>query len=103
VRDALKADRARLAAEESAQWERCFGSAALPNRAAQVERIDQLVGDLVQRMEQAIGAFQAGLAAPVREGRALLSGLRAALAAIRDLRGNPRGRRSREDEDALFI
>jgi hypothetical protein len=39
VRKALEAELARMAAEESAQWERCFGQAAPPNRAAQVERI----------------------------------------------------------------
>jgi hypothetical protein len=70
---------------------------------AQVERIDQLVGDLAQRIEQAAGAFQASLAGPVREGRAILSGLRAALAAVRELRSHPRVRRGRDDEDALFI
>ncbi len=71
--------------------------------AAQVERVDQIMGDLGQRLEQALGAFQATLVAPVREGRAILSGLGAALAAIRELRSNPRARRGRDDEDALFI
>ncbi|MGB7220698.1 MAG: hypothetical protein WBD07_18005 [Vicinamibacterales bacterium] len=71
--------------------------------AAQVERIDGVCTDLVQRIEEAAGAFQAGLAAPVREGRAMLSGLRAAFEAIRELRGNARPRRGRDDEDALFI
>jgi hypothetical protein len=71
--------------------------------AAQVERVDRICGDLVQRIDEAAGAFQAGLAAPVREGRAMLSGLRAAFEILRELRGNPRARRSRDDEDALFI
>ena len=70
--------------------------------AVQVERVDQLVIDLGHRMEQAFSAFQAGLAAPAREGRAMLTGLLAALAAMRELRGR-RTRRGREDEDALFI
>lgn len=70
---------------------------------AQVERIDGICTDLVQRIEAAAGAFQAGLGAPVREGRAMVSGLRAAFEAIRELRGNPRQRRGRDDEDALFI
>ena len=71
--------------------------------AAQVERIDGICNHLVQRIDEAAGAFQAGLAAPVREGRAMLSGLRAAFEILRELRGSPRGRRSRDDEDALFI
>ena len=71
--------------------------------AAQVERIDRMCSDLMERAEQALTGFQTGLAAPVREGRAMLSGLRAALAVIREIRNNPRSRRGRDDEDALFI
>ena len=39
IRDAVAADRRRLAAEESAQWARCFGSHAPGTRAEQIERI----------------------------------------------------------------
>jgi hypothetical protein len=44
------------------------------------------------------------MGAPAREGRALLTGLRAAIQALRELRQDARSRQSRsEDEDALFI
>ena len=101
----------RLAKEVHGELRPIFGhldaigrdtSRATALAAAQVERIDRVCNDLVQRIDDAVGAFQNGLSAPVREGRAMLSGLRAALAAIRELRGNGRGR-GREDEDALFI
>ncbi len=71
---------------------------------AQVERADDLLGDAARKIEQAFTAFQATVATPAREARALLSGLRAAIDVIRDMRGNGRARQRRgEDEDTLFI
>ncbi len=71
---------------------------------AQVERADQLFADVAQRVDQALNEVQATLGRPAREGRALLSALKAAFQAIRDLRQQGRGRQARgEDEDALFI
>jgi hypothetical protein len=71
---------------------------------AQVERADQLFGDVVARVEQGIDSFQTSLSTPVREGRALMSAFRAAFQAIREIRHNGRGRQGRgDDEDALFI
>ena len=71
---------------------------------AQVERADHLLGEAAQRIEQTLTTFQATLGMPVREGRALLVGLRAAINVIRDLRGNGRGRQRRgDDEESLFI
>jgi hypothetical protein len=69
---------------------------------AQVERADQLFGDVVVRIDQALNSVQASIETPAREGRALLSALRAAMQAIRELRQNRRPPRG-EDEDALFI
>jgi hypothetical protein len=72
--------------------------------AAQVERADTLFSDLAVRIDQTLNSVQTTLGAPAREARALLSALRAALQAIRDLRQNARGRQGRgEDEEALFI
>ena len=72
--------------------------------AAQVERADRLLGDVAQKVEQTLTTVQATLVAPAREGRALLSALRAAINVIRGMRGNGRGRQRRgEDEDTLFI
>jgi hypothetical protein len=71
---------------------------------AQVERADKLFSDVAARVEQALDGVQASLRAPAREGRALVSGFRAAFEALRELRQNGRGRQGRgEDEDALFI
>jgi hypothetical protein len=71
---------------------------------AQVERADQLFSDVAIRIDQALDNVQNSLGMPAREGRALLSGFKAALQALRELRQNGRARQSRsEDEDALFI
>jgi hypothetical protein len=72
--------------------------------AAQMERADKLFSDVAVRIELGLNNLQSTLGAPAREGRALLSGFRAAIQAIRDLRQDARARQSRsEDEDALFI
>ena len=72
--------------------------------AVQVERVDQLFTDVVQRFEQTVSTVQATVIGPVREGRALVSTFKAAMQAVRELRQNPRSRQGRaEEEDALFI
>jgi len=71
--------------------------------AAQVERADRLFGDLAQKLEQTVSTIQSTVNGPMREGWAIVSGIRAALSALRAVRDS-RGRRSRaDDEDALFI
>lgn len=70
--------------------------------AAQVERADQLFADIAVRIDQTLNALQASLSVPAREGRALLSAIRAAVQAIREMRRSGRRVRS-DDEDALFI
>jgi hypothetical protein len=71
---------------------------------AQVERVDRLFGDAVQRLEAMLGTIQTAMSAPAREGAALMVGLRAALDAVRRGVGNrPPRSRSGDDEDALFI
>lgn len=72
----------------------------------QVERADKLFGDVSVRIEQAINTLQTSIAAPAREGRALLSAFRAAIQVLREMGRNGRRRQPRggsEDEDALFI
>jgi hypothetical protein len=72
--------------------------------SAQVERADKLFADLAIRFEQTLATVQDTVVSPVREGRAVLSALRAAMQVIRDLRHNGRARAARgEDDDALFI
>lgn len=69
---------------------------------AQVERADRLFADLALRVEQTLSMIQTAITAPLREGAALLSGFRAILSALRDVRAG-RARPRAEDEDALFI
>ena len=72
--------------------------------ATQIESADRMFGEFAQRVEQTLGAVQSRVFGPAREGAALLAGIRAALAAFRDLRDSGRRRGSAvEDEDALFI
>jgi hypothetical protein len=71
---------------------------------AQVERADRLFADLTERLDQSLAVVQAAALAPVREGRAIMTGVRAAVAAFRELRREARARAGRaDDEDALFI
>jgi hypothetical protein len=72
--------------------------------ATQIESADRVFGEFAQRVEHTLGAVQSRVFGPAREGAALLAGIRAALAAFRDLRDSGRRRGSVvEDEDALFI
>jgi len=69
----------------------------------QVERVDQLLTDLTQRIEEVAGMIRESLSVPAREGRAILSALKAAVDAVREARRRPRPRRRSEDDDVLFI
>ena len=71
--------------------------------AAQVERADQMLTALTRKIDEAVATAQAAIAAPAREGQALLAALRAALDALRDARRHRRARQGADDEDALFI
>jgi len=70
--------------------------------AAQVERADRLFADLVQRVERVMNTVQVAVGGTAREGAAILSGFRAALAVVRDMRAG-QARARAEDEDGLFI
>jgi hypothetical protein len=72
--------------------------------AGQVERIDRLVTDLTARVEQTTATVHDNIVKPLRNGAALLAGVKAAIEVFRELakrRGASRGRS--EEEDALFI
>ncbi len=78
-------------------------SRAVTLATAQVERVDTLFADVAVRIEQTLNLLQASIGAPAREGRAMMSAIRAALKSLRDLRtGRSRAGRG-DDEDALFI
>jgi hypothetical protein len=70
---------------------------------AQAQKIDRLVTDLTQRVDETSAVIQQAIITPAREGIALFSALKATLMALR----GPRDFRSRhgavDEEDALFI
>jgi hypothetical protein len=71
--------------------------------AAQVERADRMFADLGRRAEQVMAAVPT-LLGPAGKGFAFLNGIKAALAAIQELRrSSRRGAAHPDDEDALFI
>jgi hypothetical protein len=70
--------------------------------AAQVERADRLFADLAVRVDDTLNGVQSAVGSTAREGAAVLAGLRAALAALKDVRER-RSRTRADEEDALFI
>jgi hypothetical protein len=71
--------------------------------AAQVERADRMFADLARRAEQVMAAVPT-LLGPAGKGLAFLNGIKAALAAIQELRrSSRRGAAHPDEEDALFI
>jgi hypothetical protein len=70
---------------------------------AQAQKIDRLLTDLAERVEQTAGVVQQAIVTPAREGLAVVSALRAGLAALRGFRDRPRHGRTADEEDPLFI
>jgi len=71
--------------------------------AAQVERADRIFADITRRGEQVMAAVPT-LLGPTGKGLAFLNGIKAALAAIHELRrSSRRGAAHPDEEDALFI
>ena len=70
---------------------------------AQAEKVDRLVTDLSKRIDETSVVVQQAIVTPAREGMAIVSGIKAALGALRrpDFRGRP-GRHG-DEEDPLFI
>ena len=68
--------------------------------AAQVERADEILNDAVVRLEDLLSTVSSLVVKTMREGNALVMGVRAVMAAIAALR---RRRRRGEDDEALFI
>lgn len=72
--------------------------------AGQVERVDRLVTDLTTRLEETATTVQNAILKPLRDGAAIMSGVKAAIEVVRELTGRTGSNRTRaEDEDALFI
>ena len=73
--------------------------------AAQVERAEQLIGDLTARVDETAAALQSSIIKPAREGFAVVQGIIAALSAFRTPPPRPRPRPAPmvDEEDPLFI
>jgi hypothetical protein len=70
----------------------------------QVERVDRLVTDLTTRLEETATTVQNAILKPLRDGAAIMSGVKAAIDVVRGLTGRTASSRTRaEEEDALFI
>ena len=72
--------------------------------AGQVERVDRLVNDLTFRIEQTATTVQGAILRPLREGAAIMAGVKAVIEVFRELTGRSNQTPTRkEDEDTLFI
>lgn len=75
--------------------------------ARQAERLDQVFGDLVHRVDVTLAAAQEFVTGPARQGMAIMAGFKAVLEAFRGLRETSRRRAAPrpavEEEESLFI
>ena len=68
---------------------------------AQMERVDHVLSTTVRNIDHTVAVVQSAIISPVRQGTALVAGVKAALAVFKARQD--RGRYGRDDEDALFI
>lgn len=64
---------------------------------AQVERVDRLFTELTARVEQTAHAVQRTILSPLRDGAAMITALKAAIEAFRDLTSRPQGPKQPEE------
>ena len=70
----------------------------------QVERVDRLITDVTGRLEHTAATVQDAILKPLREGAALMAGVKAVLDLFRDLTRRPAANGPRtEEDDTLFI
>ena len=67
----------------------------------QVERVDLMAASVAMRVDDTLSVVQRSVVAPVREGAAVVAGIRAMIGAFRDRQGRPPA--PRDDEDPLFV
>jgi hypothetical protein len=65
-------------------------------------RADELLADVLQKMQRAADAVERGVLAPIRELSALLAGVRRGIEFFRGKRRPPVGDRAQQEEE-LFI
>jgi hypothetical protein len=72
---------------------------------SQAERIDQIIALTAQRIDETLTNVQAAVSGPLRQGSAVVAGIRAAMEVLRSVSERRRGgaRAREEDEDALFV
>jgi methyl-accepting chemotaxis protein len=71
--------------------------------ASQVERVDKLFTEVTTKIEHTASTIQKSIVSPLREGAAVMTGIRAAIEVFRDLSRSRTARGRNEEEDALFI
>jgi hypothetical protein len=71
---------------------------------AQAQKVDRLITDLSQRVDETATVLQEAIITPAREGLAIVAAVKAGLTALRGARelGTRNGRHA-EEEDPLFI
>ena len=67
----------------------------------QAERVDRMVANMAVRVDDTLNVVQQSVVEPVRQGAAVVAGIRAMIGAFRDRHGRPQAHR--EDEDPLFV
>jgi hypothetical protein len=90
-----------LIAQATDLAEQARRSMALANQ--QVERIDGMMAEITGRVTETVEILQRSVITPIREGSAVIAGLKAGFEALRSLRRTPARQGRVEDEDALFI
>jgi hypothetical protein len=98
---ALHSEIRPLIAKASAVADEASRTASLAT--VQMQKIDRLVTDLSQRVDETTAIVQQAIVTPAREGVAILAAVKAALAALRGLGEMRRGSSRAEEEDPLFI
>lgn len=80
-------------------------TAALATR--QVERFDQVFGELTERVDQTLAAAQSFVTGPAKQGMAIFAGVSALIDSFRGLRESTRRRQASrpvvDEEESLFI
>jgi len=69
----------------------------------QVERIDQLWNEVGSKLDNTLSTVASVMLGPARQGRALLAGFQAVMAALRHFRSQGSRANGKEEEDGLFI
>jgi hypothetical protein len=71
---------------------------------AQAQKVDRLITDLSQRVDETATVLQDAIITPAREGLAIVAAIKATLTALRGVRElGTRNARHAEEEDPLFI